>query len=44
MIKELNVKVTIITKKNNLLKIQTIERYNKEYHNLIVKYDKFYIR
>lgn len=39
MIKELNVKVTIITKKNNLLKEQTIEKYNKEYHNLIVKYN-----
>ena len=39
MIKELNIKVTIITKKNNLLKEQTIEKYNKEYHNLIVKYN-----
>ena len=39
MIKELNVKATIITKKNNLLKEQTIEKYNKEYHNLTVKYN-----
>ena len=39
IIKELNVKVTIITKKNNLLKDHIIEKYYKEYHNLTVKYD-----
>ena len=39
MIKELNVKVTIITRKNNLLKGQAIEKYHKEYHNLTVKYN-----
>ena len=35
MIERLNIKVTLITKKNNLLTIQDI----KEYHNLTVKYD-----
>ena len=39
MIKDLNIKVIIITKKNNLLKDSTIEEYHNEYHNLIVKYD-----
>ena len=39
MIKELDIKVTIITKENNLLNVQTIEKYNKEYHNLKVCYD-----
>ena len=48
MIKELNVKVTIITKENNLLKEQMIEKYNKQYHNLTVKYsnsfhDRYFI-
>ena len=39
IIKRLDVKVTIITKKNNLLTSQDIERYNKQYRNLEVKYD-----
>lgn len=36
IIKRLNVNVTIITKSNNLLTMQDIERYNKQYHNLKV--------
>ena len=39
IIKRLEVKVTMITKKNNLLTSQDIERYNKQYRNLEVKYD-----
>ena len=39
IIKRLNVKVTIITRKNNLLTEQDIEKYNKQYHNLTVRYD-----
>ena len=39
IIKRLNIKVIIITKKNNLLTNQDIEKYNKQYHNLTVKYD-----
>ena len=39
IVKRLEVKVTIITKQNNLLTKQDIERYNKQYHNLTVKYD-----
>ena len=39
IIKRLDVKVTIITKKNNLLTSQDIERYNKQYSNLEVKFD-----
>ena len=39
IIKRLNVKVTIITRKNNLLTEQDIEKYNKQYHNLTVKYN-----
>ena len=39
IVKDLNIKVVIITKKNNLLKETTIKEYNKEYHNLTVKYD-----
>ena len=39
IIKRLRIKVTIITRENNLLTKQDIEKYNKEYHNLIVKYD-----
>ena len=39
IIKRLNVNVTIITKQNNLLTKQDIERYNKQYNNLTVKYD-----
>ncbi|MBR1717973.1 MAG: ORF6N domain-containing protein [Bacilli bacterium] len=36
IIKTLNVDVIIITKKNNLLTLQDIEKYNKQYHNLKV--------
>ena len=48
IIKRLDVKVTIITKKNNLLTSQDIERYNKQYSNLEVKfnntfYDRYFI-
>ena len=48
IIKNLTIKVTIITKKNNLLKEQMIAKYNEEYHNLIVKYsnrfhDRYFI-
>ena len=39
IIKRLNVKVTIITKPNNLLTKQDLEKYNKQYYNLTVKYD-----
>ena len=39
IIKRLNIKVTIITKKDNLLTKQDITRYNKQYYNLTVKYD-----
>ena len=31
--------MTIITRKNNLLSEQDIEKYNKQYHNLTIKYD-----
>lgn len=39
IIKRLNIDVTIITKSNNLLTKQDIEKYNKQYHNLRVIYD-----
>ena len=39
IIKKLNVEVIIITKKNNLLTNQDIEKYNMQYHNLKVKYN-----
>ena len=39
IIKRLNVEVTIITKENNLLTKQDIEKYNKQYHNLRIIYD-----
>ena len=39
IIKRLSVKVTIITKENNLLTKQDIEKYNKQYHNLKVIFD-----
>ena len=39
IIKFLNIGVTIITKSNNLLTIQDIEKYNKQYNNLKVIYD-----
>ena len=37
--KRLNISVIIITRKNNLLTRQDIERYNKQYNNLKVVYD-----
>jgi len=39
IIKRLNIEVTIITKKDNLLTNQDIAKYNKQYHNLKVIYD-----
>ena len=39
IIKRLNIKVIIITKPNNLLTKQDIEKYNKQYNNLTVQYD-----
>ena len=39
IIKRLNIEITIITKKYNLLTKQDIEIYNKQYHNLRVLYD-----
>ena len=36
IIRRLNVKVIIITKKDNLLTKQDVEKYNKQYHNLNV--------
>ncbi len=39
IIKRLNIKVTIITKPNNLLPKQDLEKYSRQYHNLTVKYD-----
>ena len=39
IVKRLNIDVIIITKSNNLLTKQDIERYNKQYHNLKVIYD-----
>ena len=45
IVKRLNVEVIIITKKDNLLTCQDIEKYNKQYHNLKVIYDnKFHDR
>ena len=45
MITNLNVKVTIVTRKFNLLKDIDIKKYNKQYHNLKVIYsDKFHDR
>ena len=45
MITNLNVKVTIVTKKFNLLKDIDIKNYNKQYHNLKIIYsDKFHDR
>ena len=38
MISRMKVKVILITRKNNLLKDIDIEKYNKQYNNLIVKY------
>ena len=39
IIKRLNIEVTIITKLNNLLTKQDIEKYNKQYNNLTVIYN-----
>ena len=39
IVKRLNVKVIVITKNNNLLTKQDIEKYNKQYNNLTIKYD-----
>lgn len=39
IIKRLNIEVIIITKPNNLLTKQDIEKYNKQYHNLKVIYN-----
>ena len=39
IIKRLKVNVTIITKPNNLLTKQDIEKYNKQYHNLKVVFN-----
>ena len=45
MITNLNVKVTIVTRKFNLLKDIDIKKYNNQYHNLKVTYsDKFHDR
>ena len=45
MITNLNVKVTIVTKKFNLLKDIDIKKYNRQYHNLKVIYsNKFHDR
>ncbi len=42
IIKRLPINVSIITKPNNLLTKQDIERYNKQYDNLYVRYDNSY--
>jgi len=42
IIKRLGIKVTIITKSDNLLTKQDIEKYNKQYSNLKVIYDNTY--
>ena len=39
IIKRLNINIIIITKLNNLLTKQDIEKYNKQYHNLKVIFD-----
>ena len=45
MITNLNVEVTIVTRKFNLLKNIGIKKYNNQYHNLKVTYsDKFHDR
>ena len=42
IIKRLETKVIVITKPNNLLTIQDIEKYNKQYNNLKVIFDNTY--
>ena len=39
IIKRLDIEIIIITKKDNLLTKQDIDKYNKQYHNLKVIYD-----
>ena len=39
MISRMKISVILITKKNSLLNSIDIEKYNKQYNNLIVKYD-----
>lgn len=39
IVKRVKTKVTIITRRNNLLTIQDIQKYNRQYDNLRVKYD-----
>ena len=39
IVKRLKIEVTIITKPNNLLTLQDIEKYNKQYNNLTDIYD-----
>ncbi len=39
IIKKLDIDVTIITKSNNLLSKQDLDKYNLQYHNLKVVYD-----
>ena len=39
IVKRLKIEVTIITKPNNLLTLQDIGKYNKQYNNLTVIYD-----
>ena len=39
IVKRLKIKVILITKKNNLLTNQDIDKYNKQYNNLTVIYD-----
>ena len=42
MIRDVDAKVTLIVKRNGLLKEIDIEKYNKQYHNLKIKYDDTY--
>ena len=42
IVKRLKVKVKLITKPNNLLTKQDVEKYNKQYHNLEVIFDNTY--
>ncbi len=42
IIRRLDTKVIIITKENNFLTRQDIEKYNEQYHNLTVYYDNTY--
>ena len=42
IIKKLEIEVTIVTKKDNLLTLQDIDKYNTQYSNLKVIYDNTY--